>query len=178
MNADCQNLCRLPGLFDGVQLVLAELPVAALADAGGQRAEPAAADDGAVRPGPGLDGLCVEGVLRQHPARHRLRLLHAGRAQGGGAKGSYTTIKDNQIVSPHPSSNLSHSPEYVLYHEFVLTTRNYIRTVTEVRLEWLVEYAPAYYNTKNMEGEIMRQIQALQQRGSKKEKKRIKKDKA
>lgn len=92
----------------------------------------------------------------------------------GGSKGSYTTIKDNQIVSPHPSSNLSHSPEYLLYHEFVLTTRNYIRTITEVRLEWLVEYAPSYYNTQNMEGEVKRQIQMLEQSRVKKDKKRKK----
>ncbi|KDN43693.1 putative PRP43-involved in spliceosome disassembly [Tilletiaria anomala UBC 951] len=90
----------------------------------------------------------------------------------GGSKGSYTTIKDNQIVSPHPSSCLSHSPEYLLYHEFVLTTRNYVRTITDVRLEWLVEYAPAYYNTMNMEGEIKRQIMALEQRKGKKDKKK------
>ena len=72
----------------------------------------------------------------------------------GGSKGSYTTIKDNQVVSPHPSSLMNHTPEYLLYHEFVLTSRNYIRTVTEVRLEWLVEYAPSYYNAQNMEGEV------------------------
>lgn len=42
----------------------------------------------------------------------------------GGAKGSYMTIKDNQVVSPHPSSTLDHSAEFVIYNEFVLTTRN------------------------------------------------------
>lgn len=42
----------------------------------------------------------------------------------GGKGGGYSTIKDNQVVSPHPSSTLDHTPEFVLYHEFVLTTRN------------------------------------------------------
>jgi HrpA-like RNA helicase len=45
----------------------------------------------------------------------------------------------------HPSSALDHKPEWVVYNEFVLTSKNYIRTVTEVRAEWLLEIAPAYY---------------------------------
>lgn len=52
--------------------------------------------------------------------------------------GHYVTIKDNQIVNLHPSSVLDHKPEWALYNEFVLTTKNYIRTVTDVRPEWLV----------------------------------------
>lgn len=60
--------------------------------------------------------------------------------------GHYLTVKDNQVVQLHPSTSLGHQPEWVAYHEFVLTTRNYIRTVTEVRPEWLLELAPEYYN--------------------------------
>ena len=45
----------------------------------------------------------------------------------------------------HPSTCLDHKPEWVLYNEFVLTTKNWIRTVTDVRGEWLVEIAPQYY---------------------------------
>ncbi|KAJ1846179.1 DEAH-box ATP-dependent RNA helicase prp43, partial [Coemansia sp. RSA 486] len=37
-------------------------------------------------------------------------------------------------------------PEWVAYNEFVLTKRHYIRTVTEVRPEWLLEIAPHYYD--------------------------------
>ncbi len=33
--------------------------------------------------------------------------------------GHYLTIKDNQIV-------LDHKPEWILYNEFILTTKNYI----------------------------------------------------
>ena len=32
----------------------------------------------------------------------------------------------------------------MIYHDFVLTTRNFIRTVTEIRPEWLFEVAPQY----------------------------------
>ena len=38
----------------------------------------------------------------------------------------------------HPSNCLDHKPEWGIYNEFVLTSRNFIRTVTGVRGEWLV----------------------------------------
>jgi pre-mRNA-splicing factor ATP-dependent RNA helicase DHX15/PRP43 len=50
--------------------------------------------------------------------------------------GHYLTIKDNQVVSLHPSTCLMDKPEWVVYNEFVLTTRNFIRTVTRVKPEW------------------------------------------
>ena len=52
--------------------------------------------------------------------------------------GHYLTVKDNQIVQLHPSSCLDHKPEWVIYNEFVLTTKNYIRTVTDIKPEWFV----------------------------------------
>ncbi|KAJ2337739.1 Pre-mRNA-splicing factor ATP-dependent RNA helicase dhx15 [Coemansia sp. RSA 2671] len=60
--------------------------------------------------------------------------------------GQYLTVKDNQIVLLHPSSVLERKPEWVVYNEFVLTKRHYIRTVTEVKPEWLLEIAPQYYD--------------------------------
>jgi pre-mRNA-splicing factor ATP-dependent RNA helicase DHX15/PRP43 len=55
-----------------------------------------------------------------------------------GGKSQYLTIKDNQNVLLHPSTVLAHEAEWVLYNEFVLTTKNYIRTVTAVKPEWLL----------------------------------------
>lgn len=63
-----------------------------------------------------------------------------------GEKGAYNTIKDNQIVRLHKSTGLDTTPEWVIYNEFVLTTGNFIRTVTDVRPEWLLEYAPQYFD--------------------------------
>ena len=63
-----------------------------------------------------------------------------------GDKGSYRTVKDNQVVSLHPSCGLETQPEWVLFNEFVLTTRPFIRTVTEVRPDWLLELAANYYD--------------------------------
>ena len=71
-----------------------------------------------------------------------------------GEKGAYLTVKDNQVrsnwvkwrdiercqqvVALHPSCGLDTQPEWVIFNEFVLTTRNFIRTVSEVRPEWYV----------------------------------------
>lgn len=50
--------------------------------------------------------------------------------------GHYLTIKDNQTVQLHPSTCLDHKPDWVIYNEFVLTSKNYIRTVTDVKREY------------------------------------------
>eukprot|EP00252_Welwitschia_mirabilis_P019416 TRINITY_DN448_c0_g1_i1.p1 TRINITY_DN448_c0_g1~~TRINITY_DN448_c0_g1_i1.p1 ORF type:complete len:143 (-),score=17.01 TRINITY_DN448_c0_g1_i1:404-832(-) len=63
--------------------------------------------------------------------------------------GHYLTVKDNQMVQLHPSNCLDHKPEWVIYNEYVLTTKNYIRTVTEIRGEWLIDIAPHYYDLSN-----------------------------
>jgi len=63
--------------------------------------------------------------------------------------GQYLTVKDNQVVMLHPSTNLDNKPEWVMYNEFVLTSKNYIRTVTDVKAEWLLEIAPQYFDLAN-----------------------------
>lgn len=63
--------------------------------------------------------------------------------------GHYLTVKDNQVVQLHPSTCLDHKPEWVLYNEFVLTTKNYIRTCTDIKADWLVKIAPQYYDMRN-----------------------------
>ncbi|MED6195048.1 hypothetical protein PIB30_034381 [Stylosanthes scabra] len=63
--------------------------------------------------------------------------------------GHYLTVKDNQVVHLHPSTCLDHKPEWVIYNEYVLTSRNFIRTVTDIRGEWLVDIAPHYYDLSN-----------------------------
>ncbi|KCV71143.1 pre-mRNA-splicing factor ATP-dependent RNA helicase DHX15 [Fonticula alba] len=63
--------------------------------------------------------------------------------------GGYLTVKDNQIVSIHPSSSINHRPQWTIYHEFVLTTKNWIRTVTAVKPEWLLDASPDYFDLTN-----------------------------
>ncbi|KAJ8519175.1 hypothetical protein ONZ45_g3814 [Pleurotus djamor] len=77
-----------------------------------------------------------------------------------GEKGSYLTVKDNQVVALHPSCGLDTQPEWVLFNEFVLTTRPYIRTVSEVKPEWLLEFAPNYFDLSSFpDGETKRALQ-------------------
>ncbi|XP_018786289.1 PREDICTED: putative pre-mRNA-splicing factor ATP-dependent RNA helicase PRP1 [Bactrocera latifrons] len=79
--------------------------------------------------------------------------------------GHYLTIKDNQNVQLHPSTCLDHKPDWVIYNEFVLTTKNYIRTVTDIKPEWLLTLAPQYYEMTNFpQCEAKRQLEMLQQR--------------
>ena len=51
------------------------------------------------------------------------------------------TVKDNQVVHLHPSNCLDHKPEWVIYNEDVQTNSNYIRTVTDIRGEWIIDIA-------------------------------------
>ena len=36
-------------------------------------------------------------------------------------------------------------PKWVIYHELVFTTKEYMREIIEVKPEWLMEVAPHYY---------------------------------
>ncbi|KAI3726854.1 hypothetical protein L1987_66660 [Smallanthus sonchifolius] len=66
--------------------------------------------------------------------------------------GSYRTVKHPQTVYIHPSSGLAQVlPRWVVYHELVLTTKEYMRQVSELKPEWLVEIAPHYYQLKDVE---------------------------
>ena len=62
-----------------------------------------------------------------------------------------------------------------MYNEFVLTSKNYIRTVTNIRGEWLLEISPAYYDLSRFpDGEAKRVLEGLEKRRKKQaEKKRL-----
>ncbi|TMW55938.1 hypothetical protein Poli38472_008586 [Pythium oligandrum] len=58
----------------------------------------------------------------------------------------YRTMVEGQPVYIHPSSALfNKNPEWVLYHELVLTTKEYMRSVMTIEAKWLVELAPAFF---------------------------------
>lgn len=58
----------------------------------------------------------------------------------------YKTIVEQQPVHIHPASSLfQHQPDWVIYHELVLTTKEYMREVTVVDPKWLVELAPRFF---------------------------------
>eukprot|EP00172_Hildenbrandia_rubra_P002223 Plantae.Rhodophyta-Hildenbrandia_rubra.ctg29237.p1 GENE.Plantae.Rhodophyta-Hildenbrandia_rubra.ctg29237~~Plantae.Rhodophyta-Hildenbrandia_rubra.ctg29237.p1 ORF type:complete len:725 (+),score=102.98 Plantae.Rhodophyta-Hildenbrandia_rubra.ctg29237:133-2307(+) len=68
----------------------------------------------------------------------------------------YLTARDDQRVTFHPSCGLKYYPEFVLFHEFVLTQTYFIRTVTTVKSAWLVEIAPKYFKSSTFPPGVMR----------------------
>jgi ATP-dependent RNA helicase DHX8/PRP22 len=58
----------------------------------------------------------------------------------------YKTMAEGQPVYVHPSSSLfNKNPEWVIYHELVLTTKEYMRNILTIDPKWLIELAPAFY---------------------------------
>ncbi|KAI9137264.1 P-loop containing nucleoside triphosphate hydrolase protein [Paraphysoderma sedebokerense] len=58
----------------------------------------------------------------------------------------YKTLVEGTPVYIHPSSALfNKNPEWVIYHELVMTTREYMREVTAIEPKWLVEVAPNFF---------------------------------
>ncbi|XP_054712032.1 pre-mRNA-splicing factor ATP-dependent RNA helicase DHX16-like [Uloborus diversus] len=66
--------------------------------------------------------------------------------------GQYKTAKQQQTVMIHPNSALFEDlPRWLVYHELVFTTKEFMRQVIEVEGMWLLEVAPHYYKSKDIE---------------------------
>ena len=62
------------------------------------------------------------------------------------SKEGYRTLIDNHQVYIHPSSSLfNRAPEWVVYHELVFTTKEYMREVIAVDPKWLLEVSPLMF---------------------------------
>ncbi|KAL6534995.1 hypothetical protein OROHE_013049 [Orobanche hederae] len=62
----------------------------------------------------------------------------------------YRTLVENQPVYIHPSSALfQRQPDWVVYHELVMTTKEYMREVTVIDPKWLVELAPRFFKVSD-----------------------------
>ena len=58
----------------------------------------------------------------------------------------YRTLVDQQQVFIHPSSAMfNRQPDWCVYHELVLTSKEYMREVTAIDPKWLVELAPRFF---------------------------------
>ncbi|KFM75517.1 putative pre-mRNA-splicing factor ATP-dependent RNA helicase DHX16, partial [Stegodyphus mimosarum] len=52
----------------------------------------------------------------------------------------------------HPNSSLFEDlPRWLVYHELVFTTKEFMRQVIEIEGVWLLEVAPHYYKAKDIE---------------------------
>ena len=70
--------------------------------------------------------------------------------------GDYRTVKNPQTVHIHPQSvlyQLEVPARWLVFHELVLTSKEYMRNVIEIEPQWLIEIAPHYYKQKDVEDE-------------------------
>ncbi|KAJ0256913.1 DEAD/DEAH box helicase domain-containing protein [Hirschfeldia incana] len=68
--------------------------------------------------------------------------------------GEYSTRNDDADCFLHPSSCLVGNPKWVIFHEYVWTSKKFIRTVTKISPEWLLEIAPQYHNRPKSEANL------------------------
>jgi len=62
----------------------------------------------------------------------------------------YRTLVDGQPVYIHPSSSLfQRQPEYCIYHQVVLTSKEYMRAVLTIEPKWLLQVAERFYKPAN-----------------------------
>ncbi|CBZ52892.1 hypothetical protein NCLIV_026800 [Neospora caninum Liverpool] len=67
--------------------------------------------------------------------------------------GEYVNLRSSIPCHLHPTSSLygaGHTPDYVVYHEVILTTKEYMRNVTSVEASWLAELGPMYFALRRM----------------------------
>ncbi len=65
--------------------------------------------------------------------------------------GTYRTLKNPHTVHIHPSSSLFEvNPKWVVYHELVFTSQEFMREVMETDGMWLLEIAPHYYKATDI----------------------------
>ncbi|KAG5447679.1 putative pre-mRNA-splicing factor ATP-dependent RNA helicase mog-4 [Clonorchis sinensis] len=98
----------------------------------------------------------VEISLKSNPSEHiNIRkaitagfFYHTARFTGNG----YKTVKQKHTIHPHPNSCLAEElPKWVIYHELVFTTKEFMRQLIEIEPKWLLEVAPHYYKEKEIE---------------------------
>lgn len=65
--------------------------------------------------------------------------------------GEYVNLRTSVQIQLHPTSalyGLGYLPDYVVYHELILTSKEYMSTVTAVDPKWLAELGGVFYSVK------------------------------
>lgn len=88
-----------------------------------------------------LIGGCFQNVAR-------LQDFEGSTAGGADREKKYLVIRDNTVAEVFPSCCLKHRPKWVLFHDIVHTSKNFLQTVTGVKPEWLNEVAGDYFAGK------------------------------
>ena len=91
--------------------------------------------------------------------------------------GEYVNMRTGIPCILHPSSalfSLGYSPDYIVYHELTMTSREYMQYVTAVDPYWLAELGPMFFSTKENFQEIERQRNREQKNRIEEEMNRVK----
>jgi pre-mRNA-splicing factor ATP-dependent RNA helicase DHX15/PRP43 len=76
----------------------------------------------------------------------------------------FITEQDMKPVTIHPGSCLKHKPEWILYHELVLTKESYVRNVSAIRPEWLIEMVPQHFPENVRNEDMVRSLKRAKER--------------
>jgi len=69
--------------------------------------------------------------------------------------GEYVNLRTGIPCVLHPASaiyGLGFTPDYVVYHELVMTSKEYMQCVTAVDPHWLAEMGPMFFSVKEAYG--------------------------
>ncbi|XP_065869964.1 pre-mRNA-splicing factor ATP-dependent RNA helicase DEAH7-like [Euphorbia lathyris] len=72
--------------------------------------------------------------------------------------GEYVNCRNGMPCHLHPSSSLyglGYTPEYVVYHELILTTKEYMQCATAVEPQWLAELGPMFFSVKDSDTSML-----------------------
>ncbi|KAL8157833.1 pre-mRNA-splicing factor ATP-dependent RNA helicase DEAH7 [Apium graveolens] len=72
--------------------------------------------------------------------------------------GEYVNCRNGMPCHLHPSSalyGLGYTPDYVVYHELILTTKEYMQCATSVEPEWLAELGPMFFSVKDSDTSML-----------------------
>ncbi|KAK3392177.1 P-loop containing nucleoside triphosphate hydrolase protein [Sordaria brevicollis] len=102
------------------------------------------------------------GVSNMQPILRALTaafFLNAARLNRGGD--GYRTLKNNMTVYVHPSSvvkGMDPPPKVIIYHELVVTTKEFVRSVIPIDAKWLTEFGGHYYDAKDVESMTVKKL--------------------
>ncbi|VFQ76434.1 unnamed protein product [Cuscuta campestris] len=72
--------------------------------------------------------------------------------------GEYVNCRNGMPCHLHPTSalyGLGYTPDYVVYHELILTTKEYMQCVTSVEPHWLAELGPMFFSVKDSDTSML-----------------------
>jgi ATP-dependent RNA helicase DHX8/PRP22 len=80
---------------------------------------------------------------------------NAARRETEAGAGAYKTVAQGTQVYMHPSSALfGKQAEWLIYHELVLTSHEYMHWTTSIEPKWLVEAAPTFFKLAGANGTL------------------------